>query len=68
MSLVLTVVAGREPDYVRGYAWYRLVRIWGSLRFDDTCGLNPLGMVLTAPGLVARSERTSGKARRGAGD
>ena len=29
----------RKPRFVRGYAWYRLVKLWAGMRFSDTMGL-----------------------------
>ena len=60
ISLELTVSdrEGQHTDYVRCLAWYRLVRIWGSMRFDDTRGLPPDSLVRTGRGLKALLERT----------
>ena len=66
MSLELYVVDEARPQYCRGVAWLRLVKIWASLRFDDTLGIRPELMVLTASGLEAQLERTktSGPGRK----
>ncbi len=66
MALELYVVDVSKPRYCRGVAWLRLVKIWASLRFDDTLGIRPELMVLTASGLEAQLERTktSGPGRK----
>ena len=51
-----------QPLFIRAYAAYRLLRHWGSLRFDDTSGLAPNGVERRARGafgLLKRS-KTSG--------
>ena len=52
----------RRPAYQRAFAWYRLVRHWSSLRFDDTLGLSPQAIQRRARGLMAilRRTKTSG--------
>ena len=35
----------------RGYSWYRCFRHWGSLRFDDTSGLDPSSLERRARGV-----------------
>ena len=35
------VIDASKPRFLRMYAWFRLVRIWGALRFDDHRGLVP---------------------------
>ena len=66
LSLELYVVDDSRPRYCRGVAWLRLVKIWASLRFDDTLGIRPELMVLTSGGLEAQLERTktSGPGRK----
>ena len=66
LSLELYVVDETRPRYCRGVAWLRLVKIWASLRFDDTLGIRPELMVLTSGGLEAQLERTktSGPGRK----
>ena len=51
-----------RPAFQRCYAWYRLVRHWASLRFDDTSGLHPASLVRRTRGLygVLRRTKTSG--------
>ena len=52
----------RRPVYQRAFAWYRLVRHWSSLRFDDTLGLSPQAIQQRARGILAilRRTKTSG--------
>ena len=66
MALELYVLDVSRPRYCRGVAWLRLVKIWASLRFDDTLGIRPELMILTASGLEAQLERTktSGPGRK----
>jgi hypothetical protein len=71
---VLCVVAGLErlvisegvARYVRMYAWWLLLKGWGSMRFDDHRGLVPAKMVMGPRGLSARLVRTktSGPGKR----
>jgi len=42
----------------RCYAWWHLLALWASLRFDDHRGLPPGSVILTARGLEATLERT----------
>ena len=35
------VVSNDQPSFVSFYAWTRLLRHWGSMRWDDTVGLRP---------------------------
>ena len=64
--LPLAVIAGLErlvvkdgpPTYVRMYAWIRLIKVWGTLRFDDHRGLEPRNVALTEAGLVGTLTRT----------
>ena len=38
-SLEAVVMDKQEVAYVRGYAWYKLVKVWGCARFSDTTGM-----------------------------
>ena len=51
----------RRP-YERAFAWYRLLRHWGALRFDDTLGFSPQALRRRARGILAilRRSKTSG--------
>ena len=66
MALELYVLDEARPLYCRGVAWLKLVKIWASLRFDDTLGIRPELMILTSKGLEAQLERTktSGPGRK----
>ena len=46
------------PAYLRLYAWWKLVSIWGVLRFDDHRGAGPANLRLGPRGLEGRLERT----------
>ena len=48
----------QRPVFERCYAWYRLLRHWASLRFDDTAGLPPQTLELRTRGLVGVLHRT----------
>jgi hypothetical protein len=56
--LEMRVVDSHARLFVRGFAWYLLVRIWASLRFSDTEGGPPSDLILSARGLGLRLERT----------
>ena len=50
-----------RPVFVRGSAWYRLLRHWASLRFNDTEGVSPGSFSQRARGvhaLLTRSKTT----------
>lgn len=40
MALEKAVMDLRFPRFLRGYAWFRLVKLWGCLRFNATVGLD----------------------------
>ena len=40
------VVDVSRPSFHRAYAWYRCVRHWASMRFDDTAGLAPSSLTM----------------------
>jgi hypothetical protein len=46
------------PLYAKAIAWVKLLKIWTAMRSDDTRGLIPHGMRLSARGLEAYIERT----------
>ena len=62
-QLVMSDVA---LGYVRMYAWFRLVKVWGSLRFDDHRGALPKLLEFSAAGLMGTLVRTktSGAGRK----
>ena len=41
MALEHVVVDETERLYIRAYAWYKLMRHWGALRWEDTRHLRP---------------------------
>ena len=65
-SLELMVLSEDDADYLRVYAWVLLIRIWASLRCDDTVGVRPAHVRLTELGVEGRLDRTktSGPGRR----
>ena len=62
----LAVLDTTRPQYERMFAWYRLLRIWASLRFDDHRGLVPSYMTCTPQGFHGTLVRTktSGAGRK----
>jgi hypothetical protein len=62
VSLELCVCTQREvPEYIIAFAWVKLLKIWGVLRYDDTLGLLPESMELDHRGLsavIVRSKTT----------
>ena len=65
-QVLVTVLAGWEavvmddtqPQYVRAYAWLKCAEVWGSLRSDDTLGIDPHALVLDEEGLTMTLLRT----------
>ena len=53
------VVSRVHPTYVRMFAWYRLVRIWSSMRFDDHRGSLPTSMRIVCGSLRGALTRTN---------
>ena len=45
-------------SFARFYAWYRLIRHWTAMRFDDTMGIRPDLIVEKARGIAGQLERT----------
>ena len=61
------VVASGERNYVRIFAWFKLIKLWAALRWDDTLGIPP-SMIDMRPevglkGKIVRS-KTTGEGRR----
>ena len=52
------VVDETVPLFIRAYGWYRLLRHWTAMRFDDGNGLHPSSLTLRARGLVGLLTRT----------
>jgi hypothetical protein len=53
-----TVLDEASPRFVRMHAWFRLIKVWGTLRFDDHRGLVPNTMSLRSDGLHGTLVRT----------
>ena len=62
VSLVIAlerVVMKRElPRFIRAYAWFRLFKIWGGLRFHDTLGVDFGSIRMDEYGLSCSLKRT----------
>ncbi|CAE7206140.1 unnamed protein product [Symbiodinium natans] len=52
------VVLDAAPLFVRAFAWFKLVKLWGCLRYSDTEGMPARTVQLQRRGLSARLERT----------
>ena len=46
------------PRFVRAFAWYKLVKVWGAMRYHDTTGVDFSTMRLDGFALVANLTRT----------
>ena len=61
------VVKKEEANYVRVYAWFKLLKLWAALRWDDTLGIPPSSMELLRErglrGKIVRS-KTTGDGKR----
>ena len=61
------VVKAEEKKYVRVFAWFKLVKLWAALRWDDTMGIPPASLEMVKnkglKGKIVRS-KTSGEGRR----
>ncbi|CAE8658280.1 unnamed protein product, partial [Polarella glacialis] len=66
ISLKLFVACVDFPLYYWAFAWYKLVKVWASLRSDDCMGLQPCHLKTVAGGIEFMLERTktSGPGRR----
>lgn len=51
MSMELVVVSSSFDLQMRRHAWYKLIKVFGGFRFDDTLHLPPSRMILSADGL-----------------
>lgn len=58
VALEELVMRTSAPRFVRAYAWYRLFKLWGALRFSDTSGLLFHTMRLESFGISADLART----------
>ena len=61
-SLVLfwerTVCDESAEVFVRGFAWFKLVKLWTGMRWSDTTGLPPSSLRLDSRGLAGALDRT----------
>ena len=58
VAMECKVVDVQAPEFIGMFAWYRLVRAWTAMRFDDHRGLVPSRMKLLALGLRGTLVRT----------
>lgn len=54
----LLVVDAGFPHHVRAFAWYTLVSVWASARFDDLQLASPQALVFSGRGLAVSLSRT----------
>ena len=61
-----TVCDEEVETYVRGYAWFKLVKLWAGMRWADTVGLPPSTLRLDGRGLAGLLDRakTTGAGKR----
>lgn len=66
MAMEEMVISDDRLPFSRAYAWYRLVKIWAGLRFDDTKGIPNRSMELRENYLVGiiHKSKTSGPGKR----
>ena len=57
-SLELAVCDSSQPLCARGFAFYKLLKLWAACRSGDLTGLNPASLVLSSEGLQGVLERT----------
>jgi hypothetical protein len=66
-ALERQVLDDQSPTYTRMYAWWKLLKVYGCLRFDDHRGIQPATLLLGPTGLSTTLTRTktsgSGKTR-----
>jgi len=58
VALEREVVEAESAPFYRAYAWWQLLAIWGSLRFDDHRGLSPAQAGLLGDSFVGTLSRT----------
>ena len=58
IALERLILTQDAPKFVRMMAWFKLIKLWGALRFDDHRGLVPRSVSLRENGLHATLERT----------
>ena len=64
VAMECKVVDALPPNFIKVCSWYRLVRIWTAMRFDDHRGLVPGRLKLLALGLrgtLVRTKTSGGK-------
>jgi hypothetical protein len=57
-ALEITVCDVSCSLYLRGFAFYKLLKLWAAARHSDLEGLDPSSLVLTVQGLEGRLDRT----------
>ena len=65
-AMECAVMDDEAPEYVRVYAWYRLIKTWAGLRFHDTQGVPNKTLELLPEGLKGEIHRskTSGPGKK----
>jgi hypothetical protein len=65
-AIEATVCDGSLSLYMRGFTFYKLLKLWAAARHSDFESLNPASLILTQQGLEGRLDRTktSGPGRR----
>ena len=58
VALEQVVVDAASAKYRRVYAWYKIVRVWAALRFDDTLHVDPARVLFRERGLELRVDQT----------
>jgi hypothetical protein len=66
VAMELAVMDECTPRYIRCLAWFRLTKLWASMRFDDTLGLAPSSFRMHETHLEGILQRTksSGAGRK----
>lgn len=65
-SMERLVTDEAASNYVRAYCWYRLVKVWSGMRFNDTQGVPASSMCLSGEGLTGEihKSKTSGAGKK----
>lgn len=65
-SMERLVTDEAASNYVRAYCWYRLVKVWSGMRFNDTQGVPASSMYLSGEGLAGEihKSKTSGAGKK----
>ncbi|CAE8621173.1 unnamed protein product, partial [Polarella glacialis] len=59
VAMEMVVLDSSETLYVRGFSWFKLLKLWTAMRWSDTTGLSPASIKFEKDrGLVARLDRT----------